>query len=502
MYRRRFLKSSLAAAVAAATPAVHSLGSLKYTPTPVASAIDAVTADGQSITLPAGLVQDFSNSLKSHLLLPGLDGYDSARQLLNPSFDKHPALIAQPTGAADVRSAVRFARDHNLLLAVKCGGHSASGKSSCDQGLQIDLSRFRGVRVDPVARTARVDGGSLLGQLDHESMAHGLVTTAGTVSHTGVGGLTLGGGFGRLGRRFGMTIDSLLEMDVVTPDGQLRRASAEENPDLFWALRGGGGNFGVVTSFLFQLHPMQRQVIRGRLSFPFNEVKQVLRFFGEYADQAPDELEMSAGVFAPPGGAPPSVSVGFTWTGDPAKLDALTAPMLKAGTILKQSIDPIDYVALQRSGDLDDPRANAAYQKSGFIGAITDTVVDDLVDNFNPAPDRVTWFAFQQTGGAIARVDNTATAFPHREAHFNMLTFMAWKAGADPTQHIKDIKAYWSHQQPHTQGFYSNDVFDEDQHQVNGNYRENYPRLLRVKNQYDPTNLFRLNANIQPTVKA
>jgi hypothetical protein len=496
MYRRRFLQSTAFAAAGAAFPYRTALASLRHVPTPIAGAIEAVTADGESITLPRTAVQDFSNSLKSNLLLPGLDGYDRARLLLSPSFDKRPALIAQPTGAADVQSAVRFAREHNLLLAVKCGGHSASGKSSCDQGLQIDLSKFHGVRVDPKARTARVDGGSLLGELDHESMAHGLVTTAGTVSHTGVGGLTLGGGFGRLGRRFGMTIDNLLEMDIVTPDGELRRAAPDENPDLYWALRGGGGNFGVVTSFLFALHPMQRQVISGRLSFPMSEVKQVLRFYGEYAEQAPDELDMNASVFAAPGGAPPRVSMGFCWSGDPEKLDALVAPMRNAGKVIRETISPIDYVALQRAGDSDDPRANASYQKSGFIGSITGKMVDDMVDNFDPKPNRTSWFAFQQTGGAIGRVANDATAFPHRDSQFNMLAFMRWKFGEDPTEHVRDIKAYWSNLEPHTTGFYANDVFDQTRQSVNANFRENFPRLLAVKERYDPTNLFRLNTNI------
>ncbi|MFK7958100.1 MAG: FAD-binding protein [Lysobacterales bacterium] len=496
MRRRRFLKSSATAAAVAALPQVSLAASLRHVPTKVPGAVEAITADRQSVTLPSAVVQEFSDTLKSHLLLPGVDGYDSARQLLNPSFDKRPALIAQPTGAADVQTAVRFARDHNLLLAVKCGGHSASGKSSCNQGLQIDLSKFHGVRVDTQAKTARVDGGSLLGELDHESMAHGLVTTAGTVSHTGVGGLTLGGGFGRLGRRFGMTIDNVLEMDVVTPDGSLRRAAPDENPDLYWALRGGGGNFGVVTSFLFALHPMQRQVITGRFNYPLSEVKQVLRFYGEYGENAPDELDMFASVFSRPGGAPASVTMGFVWSGDPAKLDSITTALGKAGSVIKETINPIDYVALQRSGDSTDPRANGTYQKSGFIGSITDAMVDDMVDHFDPKPDRATWIAFQQTGGAIGRVANDATAFPHRESQFNMLAFMAWKYGADSIQHVKDIKAYWSHMEPYTRGFYSNDVFDQTQQSVNANFRENFARLLAVKNRYDPSNLFRLNTNI------
>jgi hypothetical protein len=341
MDRRRFIKSSVAAAVAASLPASQAFGSLLHIPTKVESDINAITGDGAEVTLSQAAVQEFSDSLKGKLLLPGSGGYDEARLLLNPSFDKHPALIAQPTGAADVSSAVSFARDNNLLVAVKCGGHSASGKSSCDNGLQIDLSRYRSVRVDTKARTARVAGGSLLGEMDHEAMAHGLVTTAGTVSHTGVGGLTLGGGFGRLARRFGMSIDNVLEMDIVTPDGQLRRAAPDENPDLYWALRGGGGNFGVVTSFLFQLHSMQREVIKGRFTFSMSEAKQVLRFFGEYSDAAPDEMSIGGAVYSAPGGAEPGVSLGFVWSGEPNKLESLISPMRKAGNVLQEEITPI-----------------------------------------------------------------------------------------------------------------------------------------------------------------
>ncbi|MGB5722234.1 MAG: FAD-binding oxidoreductase, partial [Woeseiaceae bacterium] len=351
MDRRYFIKSSVAAAVAASFPAGHALASLLHIPTKVEADINAITGDGAEVTLPRAAVQEFSDSLKGKLLLPGGSGYDEARLLLDPSFDKHPALIAQPTGAADIRSAVTFARQNDLLVAVKCGGHSASGKSSCDNGLQIDLSRYRSVRVDTKARTARVAGGSLLGEMDHEAMAHGLVTTAGTVSHTGVGGLTLGGGFGRLGRRFGLSIDNLLEMDIVTPDGQLRRAAPDENAELYWALRGGGGNFGVVTSFLFQLHPMQREVISGRFTFPMAEAKQVLRFFGEYSDAAPDELDVSGGIFGAPGGADSIVNIGIVWSGDPGKAENLVAPIRKAGTVLQEKLAPVDYVALQRSGD-------------------------------------------------------------------------------------------------------------------------------------------------------
>ena len=497
MNRRHFIRSSVAAAVAAAVPPSQVWASLRHTPTQVPADIDAVTGNGAELTLKQAAVQELSDSLRGKLLLPGNAAYDEARMLLNPAFDKYPALVVQPTGSADISSAVTFARENDLLVAVKCGGHSASGTSTCDGGMQIDLSTYRYVHVDPKARTARVAGGSLLGELDHEAMAHGLVTTAGTVSHTGVGGLTLGGGFGRLARRFGLSLDNVLELDIVTPDGQLRRAAPDENPDLYWALRGGGGNFGVVTSFLFQLHPMQRKVTNAFFTFPLAEARQVMNFFAEYADAAPDEMHVGGGI----GGAlgkDAGVTIGIVWSGDASKVDGLVEPIMKAGTVQNMSIQETDYVALQRSGDYDDPRAFTGYMKTGFIGKMTPKLVDDIVDNFEHRPNRATRVVFQQSGGAIGRVAADATAFAHRESKHNMLSFVSWKFGEDGSDHVKYIKSHWANLEPHTRGFYTNDLFSESAELINSNYRGNYPRLLKVKQQYDPTNLFRLNANIRP----
>ncbi|MDX1556412.1 MAG: FAD-binding oxidoreductase, partial [Xanthomonadales bacterium] len=252
----------------------------------VSSDVNAVTLDGAEVTLGQSAVQEFGDSIRGNLLLPGSEAYDDARLLLNAQFNKFPALVVQPFSAADVSAAVRFAAENRLLTAVKCGGHAFAGTSTCDGGLQIDLSQMRWVRVDPQRRRAYISGGSLLGELDYETMAHGLATTAGSVSHTGVGGLTLGGGFGRLGRKYGLSIDNVLSVDVVTADGELRHASATENPDLYWAVRGGGGNFGVVTAFEFQLHEQNRQVVSGSYSFPFEQAQQVLEFAGEFAGEA------------------------------------------------------------------------------------------------------------------------------------------------------------------------------------------------------------------------
>lgn len=499
MDRRQFLRSSLGAAVAASLPGTQALASsfsLLHTPTSIPSDIDAVTADGAEITLPKAMVQELSEALKGKILLPDMAGYDQARSLLQQGYDKHPAFVVQPTGAADVQRAVKFAQEHSLRLAVKCGGHAVSGSSSCDHGMQIDLSQMRNARVDPAAKTARIAGGSLLGELDYESMSHGLVTTAGTVSHTGVGGLTLGGGFGRLQRKFGLTIDSVLEMDVVTPDGQLRRVSADSEPDLYWALRGGGGNFGVVTSFLFQLHEMQRDVVTGFFVFPINEAKQVLHFIAEHGETIPDEMGIGAGVGARLGEDPVAI-IYCLWCGDPAEADKHIAPLRKAGTVVFEEIKKEDYVAVQRSGDVGDVREFTGHVKSGFLSELSGRVIDDLIDNFESDPNRGTRFGCGRLGGAIGRVGRNDTAFSQRDAKFDCLSFVDWKPGADKTPHMDYINKFWSNIEPHSIGFYVNDYYDQTQEQVNATYRDNFPRILKLKNKYDPTNLCRLNANIR-----
>ena len=499
MDRRRFIRSSLSAAVAASLPVSNSLAQmLVHSPTAVPSDIEAVTGDGAEVTLAKAAVQELSDSLKGKLLLPGSTAYDDARALLSARYDKHPALVVRPSGAADVRHAIDFARENSLLLAVKCGGHAASGVSSCDKGLQIDLSQMRNARVDRAAKTARVAGGSLLGELDHEAMSHGLVTTAGSVSHTGVGGLTLGGGFGRLQRRFGLTIDNVLEIDIVTPDGQLRRVSAQNEPDLFWALRGGGGNFGVATSFLFRLHEMQRDVVTGFFAYPLAEAKQILSFYAEHSANMPDELTMGAGVGARLD-QEPGAAMYFVWSGDPAEAEKHIAPLRKAGTVVAENVQKKDYVAVQRSGDIEDTRTFSGHMRSGFLNSMSQELIDGLIDNFESNPDRSTRFGIGRMGGAIGRVASDDTAFSQRDAGYSLLSFVSWKTEADGADHIKYINSHWANAAPFTTGFYVNDFFNESQEEINGTYRDNLPRLLKVKKQYDPTNLFRLNANIKPT---
>lgn len=501
MKRRTFLRSSAALTAAAALPIPRPVEAWYRPVTRPRADVPAVTGDGRAITLTTEEIAGLAARLKGNVLLAQDEGYEQARMVLNPSFDKRPALIVQATGPADIREAVNFAREHdNLLLAVKCGGHSYSGKSTCDLGMMIDLSLFRAAHVDPIAETAWVTGGSLLGQVDHEAMSYGLATPMGTVSHTGVGGLVTGGGFGRLARRFGLSVDNLLAVDMVGADGEFHRASEEENPDLFWGVRGGGGNFGIVTSFEFRLHPMQRRVLGGQIMYPVARAREVLDVFNDYGPSAPDPLQIDCVVVYPPGGAPGMAGFAVCYSGSPAQADRVLAPLRSVGTPLVDDVGPIDYVALQKSGDTDDFRAQAAYLKSGFVTEVAPGLVDVIVDGLEPHPGRLTQIVFVQGGGAIERVPNSATAFSQRDKFANLLGIVGWPYPSDGTEHSNWIRGYWPSVEPYTRGFYTNDLEpDHSVEVINENYRENYDRLVRIKDRYDPTNLFRLNANIEPS---
>ena len=498
MNRRHFLRNSAAAAVTASLYSSQAWAGALQALLKVTSNIAAVTGDGESIVLEKAALQELSDSLRGNLLVTGTEGYDVARRVLNRSIDKYPALVVQPTGVGDIQNAVTFARERGLLLAVKCGGHSFSGKSTCDGGLQIDLSQFRNVRVDPRSKTAYVAGGSLLGEIDHECMAHGLVTTAGTVSHTGVGGLTLGGGFGRVARRYGLALDNLTAVDIVTADGRLRRADATENPDLFWGVRGGGGNFGIVTNFEFALHEMQRQVVGGNVIWPVKDAGEVLKFYADYCEDAPDDLYLDFVLFSPPGGGDSFAIIHTCYSGPSDRAQSVLEPLNTFGKPLVNEVRAIDYVELQRSGDDSDPRSAGQYLKSGFNAGISNELVRSLTEGFEPHPDRATVCFFQHSGGEVSRVPQDATAFAHRWATHSVFTTVAWEPGVDRGPHVDYVRSYWNDVEPNTRGFYTNEIADEAQGIVNRNYEGNFERLLSIKQEYDPSNLFRLNANIRP----
>lgn len=499
MKRRHFLQTSAAAAVAASFPSSQALAAAVAALSEVTTDVNAVTGSGAQVTLEQASIKELSDSLHGRLLLPGAEGYDSARRVINPTIDKFPALVVQPSGAADIMSAVTFARERELLVAVKCGGHSFSGKSTCNGGMQIDLSSFRGAQIDLESRTAYVAGGSLLGELDHESMAQGLVTTAGTVSHTGVGGLTLGGGFGRLARRFGLALDNVTAVDIVTADGKLVHADANNHPDLFWGVRGGGGNFGVVTNFEFRLHPMQRTVIGGDIIYPLDKLKDVLSFYADYVAEAPDDLYLDFGVFSKPGTEEGGVLLSTCYSGPEREAEAIYTRIGKVATPVFDGTSAIDYVALQKSWDDTDPRSTGSYIKSGFINEFPDLLVSTIAQNFKTFNERGTTLFFQHAGGAIRRVPADATAFAHRKSIANMFAVVEWPIGESRDSHVRYIREYWKGLEPFTDGWYTNDVDEQAAGTVNRNYQGNYERLVQVKDTYDPTNLFRLNANVRPT---
>jgi hypothetical protein len=500
MDRRRFCQTAIGAAVASSIPATQSSASYLQALTTVARDIDAITGDGAERILKQAEVQELSDSLRGRLLVRGDYGYDKARHVLNGGIDRYPALVVQPSGATDIGLAVDYARENNLITAVKCGGHSTAGKSTCDGGLQIDLSSYRNVEVDAKNQIAHVAGGSLLGDMDHETMAHGLVTTAGTVSHTGVGGLTTGGGFGRVGRRYGLALDNVMAVDIVTADGKLKHASKQENPDLYWGVRGGGGNFGVVTNFHFKLHPMQRTIVGGDIMFPLAGGKDVMKFFAEYYETIPDELYADLAIISTPGGQGDFVWIHLCFSGPENEASKWVDPVRNAGTAVVDGIKAMDYVHIQRLWDETDPRATASYIKAGFVTRITDDLIDALIGGIEPHPERSIMSYFQAGGGAIGRVPADATAFPHRYSRHDLFATVSWPSGASPDEHIAYNREYWKSLEQYTKGFYVNDYYEASQETVNKNYQGNYDRLVAVKNKHDPTNLFRLNANVVPTV--
>lgn len=464
-------------------------------------------AEGAVVSLPQSEIDGLKAGLRGQLLLPGDVGYDAARTVWNAMIDRRPSLVVRCTGVNDVRCAVDFARTHGLLVAVKGAGHNIAGSAVCDNGLLIDLSGMRSVRIDPDARVAHVEPGATLADFDTEAQAFGLATPVGINSTTGIAGLTLGAGFGWLSRKHGMTIDNLLAADVVTADGRFVRASEKENADLFWALRGGGGNFGIVTRFEFRLHPLGPQVLSGLVVYPSSEAGAALKQYNQYVRKLGDE----SSVWAVLRKAPPlpflSAEVHGTdilafavfHAGDPeAGRDAIE-PVRKFGTPIGEHIGVQPYRMWQQAFDpLLTPGARN-YWKSHNLEDLSDGMIDSTLKYASSMPSSHCEIFFGLVGGATTRPSPDATAYAHRNTRYVCNVHGRWETAAEDNHCIDWAKGFFRDTAKHaTGGVYVNFMTDDESDRVKAAYGPNYDRLARVKMTYDPQNLFRSNQNISP----
>ncbi|MFN8177781.1 MAG: FAD-binding oxidoreductase [bacterium] len=457
--------------------------------------------------LHAGKIGALEEGFRGEILRPEDGAYDGARQIWNAMIDKRPAVIARCATTSDVVRAVNFARREGLVLAVRGGGRNIAGNALCDDGLVIDLSQMRAVHVDAAARRATVEGGATLADLDAATQAHGLATPVGINSTTGIGGLTLGGGFGWLSRKYGMTVDNLESAEVVTATGEVVRASASERPDLFWALRGGSGNFGVVTKFEFRLHPVGPDVLSGLIVYPLSEAKSVLQQYRAFLAQAPDELNVWTVLrHAPPLPFLPEkvhgtgiIALAVIYAGDPKQGEALIEPLRKLGTVLGEHVGVQPYVAWQRTFD---PLLTAGarnYWKSHNFSTLEDGLFDVVVEHVAKLPSPQCEIFFGAIGGATTRPSPTATAYPHRDAKFVMNFHGRWESPADDERCIGWARNFFDATSPFAgRGVYVNFLTADESHRVRAAYGPNYDRLAEVKRKYDPQNLFRMNQNIEP----
>jgi FAD/FMN-containing dehydrogenase len=448
-------------------------------------------------TLSESRIGELASGLRGRVIRPGDGDYDDARRVWNAMIDRHPALIVRPAAAADVVAAVKFARDNALIVSVRSGGHNVSGNSVCDGGIVIDFSEMKAISVDPQTRTASAEPGVRWGEFDAATQAHGLATTGGTNTDTGIGGLTTGGGIGWLGGKYGLASDNLLSADVVTADGRLMRANAEENQDLFWALRGGGGNFGVVTSFTYRLHPVG-PLLAGILAHPVAEAGKVLRFYKEWERGMPEELRCYPALMADPE-AGPVVAVVVCYNGPIEKGEQVLAPLRKFGPPVMDGIGPMPYMAVQAMLDEGFPPGGNYYLRGPMIREINDGLIDVLVDQYARVTSPHSALLLQQLGGAMARGE---TAFPHRAAPYNLVIAASWEAGDDPARHIAWARGVGDAAASYTTGgSYVNELGleeDEGAAQIKAAFGASYNRLASIKAKYDPQNLFRHNQNIKP----
>ena len=491
MNRRQFCRSALAGSVAAAFHGAAGWCPSAMAATDADTSIPAVTLDGKSIELERAAIRELGGQFTGPVVLSGHPQYDAARVVWNGMHDRRPALIARCLTDDDVRHAVTFAHERRLLTAVRGGGHSWPGKSVCDRGLMIDLSQMNAVTIDPKARRATVRGGALLNALDNESLQYGLATTTGVISHTGVGGYTLGGGYGRLNRKHGLTVDNLLGARVVTADGRLRRASDQEEPDLFWALRGGGGNFGVVTEFDYRLHPFDRKALSGTIVWPMAQARDVLEHYAEWSARLPDEMYAGPLLLHHPQ-LGDVVVMEVLYVGDPAAGEKALEPLRRVGKPAVDAVAAQDYMLMQTGNDGVFHPGVRSYAKNLLVKEWSQKLVDALIGAYDP---RVI-LANHVAGGAVKRVPELATAFPHRNAEIMFVVVTVWEDRAKDDEMIAATRKYHAALEPFMGGYYDNIEFDRKD--GSETYGPAYPRLAKIKRAFDPDNLFRLNSNIAP----
>jgi len=466
-----------------------------------------VGTSGTEVNLDEAVLGELGEAFRGQLVRPGDSTYDEHRHIWNGSIDRHPALIARCAGVADVIGAVKLARKTGLEVAVRGGGHSFPGLSTCDGGMVIDLSPLKGVRVDPEARTARAQAGVLLGELDRETQAFGLAVPSGIVTHTGMAGLTLGGGIGWLMRKFGLTIDQLLAVDLITAEGEFVKASETENPDLFWGIRGGGGNFGIVTEFEFRLNPLGPIVLAGPILWPMEESPNVLRFYRDWITDVPEELTtIVVHRYAPP--LPvippelhgvPIVTVICCYAGPVEEGEKVVRPMKEFGSPLLDLCLAKPFLAHQAMFDPSFPHGWWYYFRSADLAELTDEVIDIVATNALKMESRLTAFPIFQLGGAIARVGEDETAFNARTAG-HTININATTESSEGFDHERDwSRNFWSELEPYHTSVYVNFLMEEGEDRIRQAYGlERYDRLKALKRKYDPDNFFRLNQNIPP----
>ena len=464
------------------------------------------TITDESITLQGQSVKELEEKLRGSLIQPQDEGYDELRAVWNAMIDRKPALIARCLGVADVMEVVNFARENKLLISVRGGGHNISGASVCEGGIMIDLSPMQAIHVDPIARIARVQGGAVFADVDHETQAFGLAVPNGVVSSTGVGGLTLGGGFGRLSRKYGLTIDNLLSADVVTADGTLVTASSDRNSDLFWGIRGGGGNFGIVTSFEFRLHKVGPEVLFGPIVYRLEDAAGVLRNYRNFAANAPAECSIWADfVTAPPLPFIPEAVLGTKvlfivpfYSGDLHKGEEILKPLREFGKPVADAVAPIPYVTAQRAIDGLYPKGLRNYWKSHNFVDLPDTTMDTLIECAKRLPTPQSDILISHLGGAINDIAPDATVYPHRDISFVVSPGGRWEDPAKDTQITDWVRECYDALTDHATGQSYVNFIAEEKGREKEAFGLNYERLVGLKNKYDPSNLFRLNQNVTP----